>query len=189
LDLLACPWVENLPEREFARLKEIFKAHGRPVDPDRPDLRESIGPVNDQSKAIFRGGEYLLREMYDEDGKFTGKWLNRKIDTPEGRKVVEEWIAANYEALKCAAIALPQLAVSPVRRLLWYDDRFCVLVDLMESIPVATRYAGEEDGECVENLPSSALERLRCLFQEYGSPTAFDPKVLEGTHTWIDLAD
>jgi len=188
LDLLTGPWVENLPVQEFERLKRIFRQYGRSEDPNRPDLCEALGSTRPAPASILHGGTFVLQiHRSDADGNWTTDSTFAAIDSEPARKEVENWVAANYEALKCGQIET-RATVLPDRRLWWFNEDTWVCMELAESIPVG-RGDRPEYMERVANLPEGEFERLRRIFDQHGKTFPFDPASIQRPRQGVSLVE
>lgn len=186
-ELLERDWDTNLPYDEFERLKDLFGAHGRAIDPERPDLRELCGSARQQPTTVLQGGTFVLALGPERGpgGVPSGEWIYHRIDDDEGRKAVQAWAAANYEALKCGAAAG---AVLPWRVLYWFNGQTYVQIELMARIPVG-RKGSPEQSTRVENLPAYEFDLLKRVFRERGKLVDFSPDEMRATRLEVRLAE
>ena len=186
--LLESGWDENLPFKEFDKLREIFKACGKAVDQQRSDVRAALGTVQPGPKQVFRGGTYMLALIKDIEAdwqKDTKAWSCHKIDDEAGRKFVEGWIAANYEAVR---ISDQHANGPPGQVLLWFDEKAYVWIELWMSVLVGH---GGPPGEMmyVKNLPVREFETLKRFFEEHGKVVDFVPDKIRSTRKGVRLSE
>ena len=191
-ELLQVNWSPNLPVQQFIALQDVFRRHGRPVEPN-----EDLDRIRDKHAApslVPDQGRFVLLSRQEETSP-PNEWAVWAIDDEEGRQAVTQWILANYEALKCADAVSRDLAVFAKHRLFWFDARqpdnaFDVSrrddVPLLPYIPVV-RKGGPDGWEWVENLPVREIAALGRLFRRYGKPTAFDPSWLNTDYQSVGL--
>jgi len=177
--LLECEWDKNLPFVEFDKLREIFKAYGKAIDPQRPDVRAVLGTVQPSPKQVFRGGTYVLALLKDRDSDWreAKAWWCYRIDDEASRKVIEGWIAANYEAVRISA--LPG-SFTPFRVLLWFDEKAYVWIELTMAVHVG-KGGPPEEMMYVDNLPVREFETLKRFFEERGKIVDFEPDKIKST--------
>jgi len=167
LAVLTGRWIENLPAPEIERLKQVFRKHGQPADPDRADVRAALGPAQPVRTSPFSGGTYVLY-LGDEDerGALCG-WTSYALDeTAAGHGLVEKWVAAHYEALKCAVIK-PDQAVIPDKYIVWSNGQCRVCVPLLQWFPVAPWGMGSHV-QAVRVFGRNEIEELELLLRTHG---------------------
>jgi hypothetical protein len=186
-ELLDRDWVENLPFEQFERLKAIFRTYGKGIDPERPDVRAVLGSTRSTPSTLFCSGTYVLALRRDPESDWTDSkaWTCYRIDHETGRKAVGNWIAANYEALKCSSRPMPVL---PTQRLYWFNDETYVGVELMTAIHVG-KLGTPEEMMYVENLPNHEFETLKRLFREYGKVAEFDLRKMKANRMEAGLVE
>jgi hypothetical protein len=179
-DLLTGRWVENLPAEEVERLKQIFREHGRLADPNRVDLREAIGSTARLRTSPFVAGTYALcLRKQDEKGRMLPQWTSYAIGANgEGRLLLEKWVAAHYEALKCAAIE-PAQAVIPDKYFSWSDGEWHVCIPLLRWFPVAPPGSAAYS-QAVKSMDKREIEELELIFRKHGKMQDLGPDCAQG---------
>ena len=119
-----------------------------------------------ESDIELGSGTYIFRWRPDDPYSKDWQWHCYQVCDEKGTSAVRNWIRSNRDRIFTGNYALQQI---PIYELAFIGRDRGVPYYLYSKVPV--RPGPKAETPLVENLSESELERLRALFEKYGTKT------------------